>query len=147
MKRILAMTDSAVHRFHVRVYYEDTDSGGIVYYANYLRFAERARTEMLRAAGIDHGTLLERDGLAFAVRYCGADYLMPARLDDELCIHSTVCRLGGASMEMRQVVWRDRQSLCDMTVKLVCMRVTGDRAGRPLRIPDDVRNAVLSLVA
>ena len=141
------MPDGVFHQFDLRVYYEDTDSGGIVYYANYLRFTERARTEMLRDAGIDHGTLLERDGLAFAVRHCHVEYLTPACLDDALQVISTLEHVGGASMEMKQIVMRDEQALCVMDVRLACMQVVGDRAGRPKRIPDDVRNAVLQFAA
>ncbi len=94
------------HVFPLRVYYEDTDSGGVVYYANYLKFAERARTELLRRYGIDHGALMERDGIVFAVRSCDIEYLKPARLDDMLEVHSGNLRLGGASLRMDQTVMR-----------------------------------------
>ena len=73
-----------VHHHPLRVYYEDTDAGGVVYYANYLKFAERARTEMLRDLGIDHSELMDNEGVAFAVRHCTMDFLAPARLDDVL---------------------------------------------------------------
>ena len=78
------MVADGVHVFPVRVYYEDTDAGGIVYYANYLKFAERARTELLRIAGITHSDLMAESGVAFAVRHCAADFIKPARLDDPL---------------------------------------------------------------
>ncbi len=97
------------HVFPVRVYYEDTDTAGIVYYANYLKFAERARTEMLRAAGIEQRVLAEETGVAFAVRSCSADYLAPARLDDLLEIRTRVAGLQGATIEMEQSVTRDGQ--------------------------------------
>jgi acyl-CoA thioester hydrolase len=131
-----------MHEFSLRVYYEDTDSGGIVYYANYLRFAERARTEMLREQGIEHGAFLERDGLAFAVRRCQAEYLIPAKLDDALTVISTVTHLGGASFDMGQIVMRGEDTLAELTVKLVCMQVRGNQAGKPARIPKKVREAL-----
>jgi acyl-CoA thioester hydrolase len=96
--------EGGVHRLPVRVYYEDTDAGGIVYHANHLKFAERARTEMLRCLGLDHGAMRERFGLAFAVRRCRVDYLAPARLDDALLIETRLVRLGGASLDLEQRV-------------------------------------------
>ena len=81
-----------VHVFSMRVYYEDTDAAGIVYYANYLKFAERARTEMLRALGTDQSRLAAEQGIAFAVRRCTADYLKPARLDNRLAHEPFVVR-------------------------------------------------------
>src|SRR5262249_19258454 len=92
------------HVFPVRVYYEDTDAAGIVYYANYLKFAERARTEMLRAHGFEHGGI--GAGLAFAVRSCAVDYLRPARLDDALEVRTRITRVGGASLEADQDICR-----------------------------------------
>ncbi|MCC2664562.1 MAG: ybgC, partial [Geminicoccaceae bacterium] len=89
-----------VHRLPLRVYYEDTDAAGIVYHAAYLEFAERARTEMLRCLGLDHGGLRDRFGLAFAVRRCVIDYLAPARLDDLLIVSTRLLRRGGASLEL-----------------------------------------------
>ncbi len=128
--------------FPVRVYYEDTDSGGIVYYANYLRFAERARTEMLRQLGFGLGTLLEQDGLAFAVRRCQVEYLSPAVLDDALTVVSSVTQLGAASFDMDQIVMRDKDTIAELTVRLACMQMKGTRAGKPTRIPDKIRDAL-----
>lgn len=138
------MRDPALpsHKLGLRVYYEDTDSGGIVYYANYLRFAERARTEMLREMGFEHGELLATDGLAFAVRRCQVDYLCPAVLDDTLTVVTTVMRVGGASFDLDQVVLRGDAVLADMSVRLACMQVRGPRAGKPTRIPDKIRKAL-----
>src|SRR5712671_6087187 len=87
-----------MHRFGLRVYYEDTDAGGVVYYANYLKFAERARTEMLRHVGFEQEALRRTTGRVFAVRHCSADYLAPARLDDELVVETRLTALGGASL-------------------------------------------------
>ena len=89
---------------HARVYYEDTDAGGVVYYANYLRFFERARTELLRQAGAGRALLQAQDELGFVVRRVEADYLAPARLDDALEIHASIERLGGASADFIQAV-------------------------------------------
>ncbi len=124
------------HVFPVRVYYEDTDAGGIVYYANYLKFAERARTEVLRELGVGQWSLMEGEGLAFAVRRCLADYLAPARLDDALEITSTVRALGAASLEIDQVIRRagETNDLVRLEVRLAVI----NRAGKPVRIPDDI---------
>jgi acyl-CoA thioester hydrolase len=119
------------HVFPIRVYYEDTDAAGIVYYANYLKFAERARTEMLRTRGFDHRALDGTDGIAFAVRSCNADYLLPARLDDALQVHTRVTRIGGASLEADQDITREDEILTRLKVRLACI----NRAGRPARIP------------
>lgn len=127
-----------VHVFPVRVYYEDTDAAGIVYYANYLKFAERARTEMLRAHGIGNRALHESEGLAFAVRRLAADYLAPARLDDLLEIHTRITRLGGASIEAEQDVVCEGREIARLTLTLACVA----RSGRPARLPDAVRAAL-----
>src|SRR4029079_19004464 len=91
------------HRYAVRVYYEDTDAGGVVYHAAYLRFAERARTEFLRARGHDHPGLLARFGGSFAVHRRGEHFHRPTRLDDLLTIETSVSRATGARLELRQV--------------------------------------------
>src|SRR5260221_12759686 len=91
-----------VHRFALRVYYEDTDAAGIVYYANYLKFAERARTEMLRLLGFEQDALRRATGRVFAVRHCSADYLAPPRLDDELTVESRLTALVAASLQIAQ---------------------------------------------
>lgn len=126
------------HRFRLRVYWEDTDAAGIVYYANYLRFIERARSDLVRRAGVDQAALLRADGLTFQVRRCEIDYRRPARLDDELEVETTIRRLGGASLEMAQVVRRAGGELVRALVRLACV----DRGGRPRRIPGTVRQAL-----
>lgn len=125
---------------HVRVYYEDTDAAGIVYYANYLKFAERARTDSLRALGIEQGRLMEEAGVAFAVRRAVADYRKPARLDDLLEVRTRMTTLAGASIDMEQEIRRDGAVLVALSFKLASMNVA---AGRPERIPEAVR-AVLA---
>jgi acyl-CoA thioester hydrolase len=125
------------------VYYEDTDLAGIVYYANYLKFFERGRTEALRACGIDQRALQAERGLVFVVRRVEADYLAPARFDDVLEVATWIERLRGASVEMGQTVSRDGRILCRGRVGVACM----GRAGAPLRLPPEVRTALAPLVA
>ena len=128
------------HIFPLRVYYEDTDAGGIVYYANYLRFAERARTEYLRSVGADHQTLLAEDGVAFTVRQCSVDYMSPAFLDDPLEVHTRFLEVRGASLRAEQVVKRKTDELASLNVRLACV---GDD-GRPRRMPTALRSALSS---
>lgn len=128
------MIDGSVHNFAIRVYYEDTDAGGIVYYANYLKFAERARTEMLRDLGYDHSRMTREYGLMFAVRRCEADYRRPAKLDDALTVRTEVTEMRGASMAMRQQIMRKDELLVSVSVKLACIT----QEGRPGRIPAEV---------
>lgn len=128
----------AVHVLPVRVYYEDTDAAGVVYYANYLKFAERARTEFLRAIGHDHVGMLRDHGLAFMVRRCVIDYLKPARLDDHLEVRLYVGTVGGATIDLVQTVERAATLLASLDVRLAC--VSPD--GRPQRLPRPVRAAI-----
>lgn len=126
---------SAVHALPVRVYYEDTDAGGVVYHASYLRFAERGRTEMLRAAGLDQTELREKTGVLFAVAGLSVNYKAPARLDDLLTVKTSVTRLGGASMEMQQDVWRGDVLITELKVTLVCI----DERFKAVRLPEEIR--------
>jgi acyl-CoA thioester hydrolase len=119
----------------VRVYYEDTDFSGVVYHANYLRFLERGRTELLRATGVDQSTLHGSDeGLSFAVRRMTIDYLKPARMDDVLTIETRAEEVRGASLVIAQRVLRGAEVLVTADV-----RVAAIARGRPARIPDDLR--------
>lgn len=106
------------HLLDVRVYYEDTDAAGIVYYATYLRFAERARTELLRARGLDHPTLRDTAGGTFAVTRCAVRYLAPARLDDLLTVETTPINARGARLVLEQVVRRAAARLAVLEVEL-----------------------------
>lgn len=128
--------------FTVRVYYEDTDVGGIVYYANYLKFAERARTELLRSQGIDQSQLLEDDQVAFVVRRVEVDYLKPAKLDDSLEIETTVAAIKAASLEMNQVIRRGDDVLIQLKVKVACIHLSG----RAIKIPTAVRQKFLDML-
>lgn len=127
-----------MHEFGLRVYYEDTDLAGIVYYANYLRFIERARTEWVRGLGIDQVRLKEEDGLVFAVRRVEADYLTPARFDDELIVRTTVEQMTGARIVLKQDVTRGKDLLFSAQVTLVALTVEG----QPTRLPANIRRIV-----
>ena len=122
------------HVYRLRVFYEDTDSGGVVYYANYLKFAERARTELLRTFGVSQKALAETSGAVFAVRRVEADFLAPAYLDDELEVRTKVLDHGGARVAMGQVVGRDEKDLVRMRVEIACVNAKG----RATRIPGPV---------
>jgi|SRR6516162_3051728 acyl-CoA thioester hydrolase len=132
------------HRYAVRVYYEDTDAGGVAYHATYLRFAERARTEALRDAGIPHAELLQRFTLMFVVRRIEVDYLRPARLDDSLTVVTEPLEVGGASISLRQDVRGPDGSCAVLTVRLACVRA-GD--GRPGRLPPRWRTVLNDMCA
>ncbi len=126
----------AEFRIPVRVYFEDTDAGGVVYYANYLKFCERARTEWLRHRGFEQGRLLRQDGIAFVVRKVGADYLAPARLDDELQVVTCIERLGGASIVFAQSIERDGERLFEAHVTVACIDLARHAA---TAIPREIR--------
>ncbi|MDB5798115.1 MAG: ybgC [Paucimonas sp.] len=121
----------------VRVYFEDTDAGGIVFYANYLKFFERARTEWLRAAGVNQQTLMQEEGRMFVVRSTAVDYFRPARLDDRLQISVVVEKLGRASVEFFQQARRQGEPdvLCSGRIKVACV---DSAALRPGAIPASV---------
>jgi len=131
-----------IHHWPIRVYYEDTDLAGIVYYANYLRFIERARSEMVRAAGIDQ-VAMKASGFVFAVRRVEADYLSPAKYDDELIVETTLDRLKGASFDMPQTVFRDGVALFQARVSVVVLGAHG----RAARLPADIRAKVETISA
>ncbi len=124
-----------VFSWPVRVYYEDTDAGGVVYYANYLRFMERARTEWLRSLGFEQDDLMRDPGILFAVRRAEVDYLRPAHFNDRLIVVSEIERAAGASIDFAQMVRREDETapLCRGRVQVVCLRAGGLR---PTRIPD-----------
>ena len=127
------------HIWPVRVYYEDTDFGGVVYYANYLKFIERARTEMLRAQGVDQLNLRDESGVMFVVRRCAVDYHAPAKFNDMLEVETEVARLRRASLELRQQVRRDGMVLVSAVVQLACI----DDGLKPVALPARI-HALLS---
>lgn len=130
------------HRHPVRVYYEDTDLAGIVYYANYLKFIERGRSEWVRGLGIDQMRLRAEEGIVFAVRRVDAEYLRPGLFGDDLVVTTDLLELGGSRIELRQEVWRGEERLFTAAVTLVCLH----ESGRAARIPEAVR-AVLQASA
>ncbi|MCV3272897.1 tol-pal system-associated acyl-CoA thioesterase [Roseobacter sinensis] len=124
----------SAHRFRVRVYYEDTDMAGIVYYANYLRYIERARSDWVREIGIDQ-LAMKAEGVVFAVRRVEADYLQPARFDDELEVETTLSKLTPARMIMAQIVRRTDDVLFRAEVTIACI----GPGGKPARLPAELR--------
>ena len=123
------------HNFPIRVYYEDTDMAGIVYYANYLRYIERARSDWVRSVGIDQNELRDRYGIVFVVRRVEAGYLAPARFDDELTVKTEVNTITSARLVMDQQVVRGSQTLFTSQVTIVSI----DEEGRLVRLPANIR--------
>jgi len=121
------------HRFALTVYFEDTDTAGVVYYANYLRFMERARSDMIRAVGIDQGAVLREGGDAYYVADVHIRYLSPARLGDDLVVVSTVEHVRAASVVIHQRVMRGPEQLTDARVTAAFL----DSDGRPKRQPKE----------
>ncbi len=129
---------SPIHQMDIRVYYEDTDAGGIVYYANYLKFCERGRTEYLRSAGFENKPLMEREGFIFVVRRLDADYIAPSFLDDMLRIETSPAEMKNASFDMKQDIFRGQDKIFTLNVTLVCVGLNK----RPVRVPDHLRKAL-----
>ncbi|HKT17635.1 MAG TPA: tol-pal system-associated acyl-CoA thioesterase [Stellaceae bacterium] len=129
-----------VHRFPLRVYYEDTDAAGIVYYANYLKFIERARTELMRRYGVEHEKARQSEGTAFIVRRAALEFLAPARLDDALIIETRIAEIGAATIRLTQDVRRGDELL----VRADILVATVGRQGRPVRLPPALRSALHS---
>lgn len=123
------------HNFPIRVYYEDTDMAGIVFYANYLKYIERARSDWVRGKGVNQAELKEEDGLVFAVRRVEADYLAPAHFDEELVVETRPITVTGARLVLEQIVKRNCDLLFQAVVTLVCINETG----QPVRLPANIR--------
>lgn len=135
---MLDVRKPGTHVLPVRVYYEDTDAAGIVYYANYLKFAERARTEFMREISDGQYARMLEDGMRFVVRRCTIDYGRPARFDDLLEVHSRILDIGAATLAAEQVVRCGGEDLVRMTTDLACI----NRDGRPSRLPALLRRAL-----
>jgi acyl-CoA thioester hydrolase len=120
-KQTAAAGREAFSRLDIRVYYEDTDAGGVMYYANYLKFFERGRTEWLRRLGVDQSILAARDKLIFVVKNVEIQYRKPARLDDLLAISSTITRVGPASISFDQTALRGEEELCRSAIQVCCV--------------------------
>ncbi|TBX28918.1 tol-pal system-associated acyl-CoA thioesterase [Nioella sediminis] len=128
------------HQFQTRVYYEDTDLAGIVYHANYLKFIERARSEMVREAGISQTALKAEKGIVFAVRRMEMDFIAPARFEDDLRVETRLTGVKGASFDLDQSVWRGADRLYAAKVQVVCLT----DSGRAVRIPADIRQKLVT---
>jgi acyl-CoA thioester hydrolase len=131
--------DPVLFRWPVRVYWEDTDAGGIVFYANYLKFFERARTEWLRALGVQQQALREREGTIFVVAETALRYLAPARLDDLLEVTVQLVTRGSASLRLRQQAWRGSTLLAEGDIRIGCVE---HGTLRPCRIPSVIQRAL-----
>ena len=128
-------SNASVFEHPIRVYWEDTDAGGIVFYANYLKFFERARTEWLRALGIGQHALREETGGMFVVSETAVKYHRPAKLDDQLRVTATLAEGGRASLVIAQQAWLDETLLCEGTIRIGWVDAT---AMKPARIPSSV---------
>jgi acyl-CoA thioester hydrolase len=128
------------HRFPIRVYFEDTDAGGVAYHANYLKWAERGRTESLRSMHLPHALMMERHNTMLVVRRIEVEYVRPARLDDPLVVETRVRAVGAATLDLEQLVLREEGAgdalLARLAVGLVCVRADGLK---PARIPEPWR--------
>lgn len=140
--------EGRTHILPIRVYYEDTDFSGIVYHANYLRFAERGRSDFLRLTGVNHTDLFQADEpLAFAIHHMEIDFLRPARIDDRLEVHTRYVKAGGARLEAEQAIWLVSGE--GAPVEIWRARVQAaviDGAGRPRRMPAAARDALAAYV-
>lgn len=127
-----------IYKMNFRVYYEDTDAMGIVYYANYFRFAERARTEMLREMGMSHEKMADLGGMG-VMCHASISYRAPAKLDDLLRMETIVAEVGATSIKLHQVLYRDDTVLVEMDFVVVFV----SKSLKPTRIPDELRNLLL----
>lgn len=124
------------HSLDIRIYYEDTDAAGLVYYANYLKFAERGRTELLRSAGLENKSLAEREGIAFVVRHIEADYIKPATLDDLLTLKTEILQLKNASVLMKQSLYIKSELIFLLNVRLACIDA---RSFKPVALNETIK--------
>jgi len=131
----MTQSRSPPHLFDIRVYYEDTDMGGIVYHANYLKFIERARSDWVAGMAIDQRRMKDEDGLIFAVRRIECDYLLVAHFDDRLEVRTAMQSVSGARLVLRQDVMRSDDTIFSAIVTIVCVTDTG----HPVRLPANIR--------
>ena len=126
------------HKAEYRVYYENTDAGGITYHGDYINFCERARTDFMRDIGHSCRDLEEKDGVLFVIRHLEADYLMPSMLEDMLSVESCVGEIKNTSFVMHQTIFRHDDVLFKMRITAVCV----DPKGKPIRVPEKLRNDI-----
>ncbi len=130
------MSKSKVYSLPVRIYFQDTDAGGVTYHANYVNFMERARTEWLRDMGYSHMDMMKNLGVMFVVRSIKLDYLRPAQLDDLLTVTAQIKEVGRSRVTLEQTVLRDGELLTEGEVHLVCVDV---KTFKPVSVPDVLR--------
>ena len=139
---------SNIHKLRIRVYYDSTDAGGIVYHSQYLSFAEHARTESLRLCGINQIKILENQGVSFAVRHCAIDYKQPARLDDLIEVQTIFGSTSGARIAVKQTIFKVENNILDVNwlvqldVNLACI----NNVGKATRFPARVRQVILDKI-
>jgi len=126
----------------IRIYFEDTDSGGVVYHSNYLKFMERARTEWLSAVGIDQRHLKQDNHIMFVVHRIDIQYKLPARFNDNLIVKSELKDIGSSKIEFRQMIYRNDEMLIDASVDVACI---DSEKFKPVRIPPTIKQAMESL--
>ncbi|MCB1531302.1 MAG: tol-pal system-associated acyl-CoA thioesterase [Alphaproteobacteria bacterium] len=126
------------HKFPIRVYYEDTDAGGIVYHSNFLNFCERARCEMLRDLGYQVTKIAKDFGLMFVIKHADVEYISPGRLDDSLEVVTSIADIKNTSFKMTQIVEKSGQILCKILITVVCVDI---QSVKPVRLPDELRTA------
>ena len=126
--------------YKLKVFYEDTDSGGVVYYANYLKFFERARTEAIAEIGLSNKKLLEEYGIFIIVKSCNIEYKKPAKLEDQLEVKSNIISISNTSFKMRQQAYRDQELITYCKIHLVIV----DKKGKPTKIPDILKKKLES---
>ena len=124
-----------IYEYKFKIYYEDTDAGGVVYYANYLKFIERARSEIIKSLGFSNTNLREKFNLFFIVKYCNINYKKPAKLEDELIVFTSVVSLSKTSLVMKQDVKRHDDLVAESEVCLVAV----DMKGKPTKIPEELK--------
>ena len=126
------------HTTDIRVYYEDTDACGIVYHANFVNFAERARCELLRHVGHPASQVEEEFGIMFIIKHIDVNYIAPAKLDDALQVATSVAEMNNSSFKMRQNIRKDGADICKIMITVVCVDM---EKVKPVRLPDILRNA------
>ena len=124
-----------IYEYKFKIYYEDTDAGGVVYYANYLKFIERARSEIIKSLGFSNTNLMEKFNLFFIVKYCNINYKKPAKLEDELIVFTSVVSLSKTSLVMKQDVKRHDDLVAEAEICLVAV----DMKGKPTKIPEELK--------
>jgi len=124
-----------IYEYKFKIYYEDTDSGGVVYYANYLKFIERARSEIIKSLGFSNTNLREKFNLFFIVKYCNINYKKPAILEDELIVFTSVVSLSKTSLVMKQDIKRHDDLVAEAEICIVAV----DMKGKPTKIPEELK--------